>query len=575
MPASAHITNLVDRGEYRKAIPLIEQALRRAPDDLDLIALMSFVLFRAHELVRAEHFARRTLDKLPNHPHAQHNLGNILAQLGRHDEALPFLTRALELAPREPSIRAALATSLSCLNRPSSAAALLREGLTLDPHNTVLRTNLAHALHAVGRIEQALPLLRELLPAHAGDSAFLDAYCGVLNYAPGVSRAEIFEAHRAWGRLVESVVPAPHVFTRPFRKPGEKLHVGLLSSDLREHAVGYLIEDLLQHADRSRVTISCYTGGAKEDAAMVRLRGLADRWMSVANRSYADAAALIRAERVHCLIDLAGHTKGQMLQVFTHRAAPVQLTYTGYPNTTGLKDCDYRVVDSLTDPRGGEAFHTEKLLYLDPCYMSYRPPADLPGVTPRDPAAPLTFGSFSSLLKYNEPLIALWSRVLGAVPRARLVLMHTALNDPGVREDLRGRFAAHGIDPARIDPRPPAPSRLGVFTAAAEVDIALDTFPYNGAVTIVESLLMGVPYISRVGETSASRAGLSILSSVGLPELCARTDEEFVQAGVALANDPARLGELRATLRQRVLASPICRGQSFAARFIEALESTL
>jgi protein O-GlcNAc transferase len=575
MPPSATITALVDRGEYRKAIPLIEQALRRAPDDLDLIALMSFVLFRAHDLVRAEHFARRTLDKLPQHPHAQHNLGNILAQLGRHDEALPFLTRALELAPREPAIRAALAASLSSLNRPSSAAALLRDGLTLDPGNPLLRTNLAHALHAIGRIEQALPLLRELLPAHAGDSAFLDAYCGVLNYAPGVPRAEIFEAHRAWGRLVESVVPAPHVFSRPLRRPGEKLHIGLLSSDLREHAVGYLIEDLLEHADRSRATISCYTGGAKEDAAMLRLRGLADRWTSFANRSYADAAATIRADRVHCLVDLAGHTKGQMLQVFTHRAAPVQLTYTGYPNTTGLKDCDYRIVDSLTDPPGSEPFNTERLLSLDPCYMSYRPPSDLPEVQPRDPAAPLTFGSFSSLLKYNDPLIALWSRVLGAVPHARLVLMHTALNDPDVRDDLRRRFAAHAIDPERIDPRPPAPNRLGVFTAAADIDIALDTFPYNGAVTIVESLLMGVPYISRAGETSASRAGLSILSGVGLPELCAHDDEGFVQAAVELARDAGRRAGLRATLRQRVLASPICQGRAFAARFTAALESVL
>jgi protein O-GlcNAc transferase len=568
----AHINALVDRKEYRKAIPLIEQALRRAPDDLDLIALMSFVLFRVHDLVRAEHFARRTLERLPGHPHAHHNLGNILAQLGRHAEALPLLTRGLELAPHEASIRVALGATLSCLNRPAAAADLLREGLVLSPHNPQLRINLAHALHAIGRIDQALPILRELLPAHRGDSAFLDAYCGVLNYAPGVEPGEVFEAHRAWGRLVESVVAAPHVFERPWRRPGERLHIGLLSSDLRDHAVGYLMEDLLEHADRARVTVSCYVGAATEDPVMHRLRGRADAWRSVANRTYAEAAAMIRADGVHCLVDLAGHTKGQMLQVFTHRAAPVQVTYTGYPNTTGLKDCDYRIVDSLTDPVGGEPFNTESLLRLDPCYMSYRPPADLPVVVARDAGA-VTFGSFSSLLKYNEPLVALWSRVLAAVPGSRMVLMHTALNDPAVREDLRRRFAAYDIDPARIDPRPPAPNRLGVFTACAEVDIALDTFPYNGAVTVVESLLMGVPYVSRAGETSASRAGLSILSAVGLADLCAADDEGFVRTAVELANQPGRRAELRQSLRGRVLRSPICQGRAFADRLVSALES--
>jgi protein O-GlcNAc transferase len=569
------INDLVRRGEYRRAISLLEAALRRSPQDLDLIALMSFVLFRANELVRAEHFARRTLERLPNHPHANHNLGNILLRLGRFDEALPLLTRALELAPGEPEIRIALGTTLSSLNRPAAAVKVFEEGLSLRPGHEGFRINLAHALHAMGHIDRALTILREALPSHKNDAAFLDAWCGVLNYAPGVTAAEQFEAHRAWGQLVEAAVPRERPALRAELREGERLHIGLLSSDLRDHAVGYLVEDLLEHADRDRVKISCYAGQAPEDEMMRRLRKLADGWTSLANMTYADAAALIRRDGVHCLIDLAGHTKGQMLQVFAHRAAPVQATYTGYPNTTGLKDCDYRIVDSMTDPPGTECFSTEKLLYLDPCYMSYRPPADLPPVKAREPGAPLTFGCFGSLLKYNDALIATWSRVLKETPGSRMVLMHTALRDEDVREDVKRRFERNGVDPSRIEPREPVKGRVGVLKAAGEIDVALDTFPYNGAVTIVESLLMGVPYVSRAGETPASRAGLSILSAVGLSDLCARDEEGFVRTAVELAKDGARRAHLREALRDKVLASSICRGKAFAERFESALRSVL
>jgi len=577
------INLLVDKGDYPQALPLVERALARAPSDLELVSLMSFVLTKLAQHARAEHFARRLLAAMPEHPHALHNLGNILTVLGRHDDAIPLLTHAFELA-HEPQTAIALGNAYFALSRFASSLDVLQQALTIHPANFLLRNNYAHSLHACGHIDDALPILRQLTLEAPQDHGLADAMCSVLNYAPDATPQDIFNAHLHYGQLIERVTPVPSPFPAPVPTP--PLRLGLLSSDLREHAVAHLIEDILTHHDRSRLHITCYAGPSIEDDTTRRLRTLADDYRSVTGLSHAQAAAIIRKNNTHILIDLNGHTKGQMLQVLAHRAAPVQMTYTGYPNTTGLRTCDFRIVDSLTDPAsssggGADRYHTEKLLRLDPCYMSYRPPRDLPAITRlpdsdfRLPTSdfPLTFGSFSSLLKLNNKLIALWGRVLAAVPNSRLVLMHTGLTEEAVRDDVRQRFAALSIDPARIDPRPPLASRQGVLPAYNDIDIALDTFPYNGAVTIVEALLMGVPYVTLAGHTSASRAALSILTAVGHPDLCATTEDQYVQIARDLANDPLRRHALRTQLRARVLQSPICDGPAFCQRLTALLQA--
>jgi predicted O-linked N-acetylglucosamine transferase (SPINDLY family) len=400
----------------------------------------------------------------------------------------------------------------------------------------------------------------------------------VLNYAPGVGAAEIFAAHRRFGELAAAkVLGKPRVWDRRVAKPleGRALRVGLISPDLRQHAVAFLIEAFLEHADPSRAEVACYSAAMSRDEVSQRLRSRAWRWRDIGAVQDAAAAEVVRGDGIDVLVDLAGHTKGNRLGVMALKPAPVQATYMGYPNCTGLAAIDYRIVDSLSEPEGCEALSVEKLLRMDPCFLSYRPPENAPEVAP----LPLTsvgargpvFGAFSTLMKLNTPLIRLWARVLRAVPGSTMILKHFALREEVVREDVRARFVAAGVEGERVLVEPPEPSAVETVRAYSRVDIALDTFPYNGTTTICEASLMGVPLVSLRGGTPASRVSFSILSALGLPELCARTEDEYVAIASGLAGDRVRLVALRAELRGRLLKSAIGDGPAFARRMTEAL----
>ncbi len=570
-PDLARIDDLIARNRLKEALTAAEQSLARKPGDIDLISILSFILFKTGDLPRAEHFARQLAHTLPTSGHAQHNLGNCLLKLGRTADALPILTRALELEPNEINIFIALADCLTKLNRSTDALHTIDRALQLVPNDPRLLRSRAHALHNRGRIELALPIYQSLAVSHPADLDAAASICSALNYSPTATREQTLAAHRRFAELLTQ--GGGNSFARPKgagspRGKNNPLRVGILSPDLRDHAVGHLIANFIEHTDRSLIHIGCYTTTG-EDAVSARLKAQSDNWRLFRGATFASIADAIIKDKVDLLLDLAGHTNGNLLATLALRPAPVQCTYTGYPNTTGLSAVDFRIVDSLTDPAGYEAFATERLLRLDPCYMSYRPPDPMPDITPL-PAGdhgPITFASFSSLLKYNEPLLKLWSRVLAAVPNSRLVLMHTALTDEGVRNDLRARFASHGVDPARIILQKPQPSRDGVFRAYQSIDIGLDTAPYNGGVTLAESLLMGVPFITLVGHTSAARTGLSVLSAVDLPDLCAHNEDQYIQLAAGLAADRSRLTKLRANLRSTILSSCICNGPGFARRF--------
>jgi predicted O-linked N-acetylglucosamine transferase (SPINDLY family) len=277
------------------------------------------------------------------------------------------------------------------------------------------------------------------------------------------------------------------------------------------------------------------------------------------------------ADRIDILVDLAGHTSDNRLPVFAMKPAPLQITYLGYPNTTGVSAIDYRISDAFADPPGlTEAFHSETLLRLSPCAWCYRPPADVPYVTPLPARTPgkVTFGSFSGFYKIGQDTVDLWSRLLHVLPAARLLLKSNTLRVP---VEVKARFHKRGIAPERIELLPAQPTIAQHLAAYARVDIALDPFPYHGTTTTCEAMLMGVPVITCAGKTHVSRVGVSLLSNAGLAHLIAADPEQFVRIGVDLASDLPRLEKLRQTLRQRLLQSPICDGVGFTRGFERAL----
>jgi predicted O-linked N-acetylglucosamine transferase (SPINDLY family) len=333
--------------------------------------------------------------------------------------------------------------------------------------------------------------------------------------------------------------------------------------------VGFFLEPILTHLDRSRFHVTCYAGVDRPDAVTQRLRGLAGAWRDIAGLPDDAVAELIRADAIDILVDLAGHTAGRRLLVFARKPAPVQVAHFGYPNTTGLAAMDYRLTDSYADPPGQtEAFHTEELVRLPEVAWCYQPsPAPAVGPLPALAAGYLTFGSLNNLAKVTAQVMARWSDLLRAVPGSRLLLLTGA--GPQTDQRLRDRFRQKGIDSDRLllMGRRPRDQYLELYR---QIDIGLDPFPYNGGVTSCDALWMGVPMITLAGNSYASRQGVSLLSNLDLRDWIAQTPEEYVALAARRGKDLEDLQRLRSGLRERMQRSPLCDGARFTRRLEEA-----
>jgi predicted O-linked N-acetylglucosamine transferase (SPINDLY family) len=350
------------------------------------------------------------------------------------------------------------------------------------------------------------------------------------------------------------------------------LRIGYVSADFRDHPVGRFLLPLLQRHDSRKFEVFCYSNGPHVDAITKSLQRHAHRWRSIIGQNDDEAAEQIRADRIDLLVDLSGHTSGNRLLVFARKPAPVQVNYLGYPGTTGLTAMDYRLTDRFADPPGlTEPLHVEKLQHLPRTNWCFAPPQDSPPLEP-PPAIRrgcVTFGSFNNFGKMTGAMFAVWAEILRQVPGSRLLLKAPALRAQGTRQRILGNFAAQGIEANRLDLHDWQPDYASHLALYGEMDIALDTFPYNGTTTTCDALWMGVPVVTLAGQSHVSRVGLSLLSNVRLPETIATTAEEYIRLAVQLAHDPDRLKILRAQLRERLTTSPLMDADGFT-RDVEA-----
>jgi predicted O-linked N-acetylglucosamine transferase (SPINDLY family) len=344
------------------------------------------------------------------------------------------------------------------------------------------------------------------------------------------------------------------------------LHIGYVSPDFRAHSVAFFFEPLLEKHSKSSFRIFCYSDVMRPDFVTRRLQPLASVWRDVRHLSDKQLAAQIQADGIDILVDLAGHTAGNRMSVFTRRPAPVQVSWLGYPNTTGLSAMDYRLTDSWADPPGEtESLHTETLVRLPGGFLCYDPHNDsVTESVSRDENGPITFGSFNNLAKVTPEVISVWSALLTQVPDARLLLKTKPLRDEAVREHVYSLFREQGIARDRVELTGWVPGRGDHLGLYSRVDIGLDTFPYNGTTTTCEALWMGVPVITLAGHVHAGRVGVGLLSQVGLTELIARDRADYVALAGQLAGDRDRLAALHGGLRTRVSASALCDARAFA-----------
>ncbi|OGU10244.1 MAG: hypothetical protein A2075_21580 [Geobacteraceae bacterium GWC2_58_44] len=527
-------------GFLQEAIELFQEAIRLAPEEL----------------------------------RALNGLGVALQQLGRVEEAACCYREALRIEPRYQEARINLALILKDHGRLCAAERELAEALRLEPESVRLSYNLANVLHFQGRSLDAVAAYRRTLRL---DPEHLDARQNLLfalHYSPQFSDRQIFAEHLKGARK-KAFRPGELSPGRSGLPPsGRRIRVGYLSPDFRSHAVARFIEPILAHHDQSRFEIFCYANLARPDRTTERLKGLAENWRDLCGVGDDQAARIIAGDGIDVLIDLAGHTSGNRLPLLARRPAPLQLTWIGYPDGSGVPQIDYRITDRLADPPGrADRLHSERLIRLPRSFCCYLPPPDSPavGALPLASSGRITFGSFSNLAKVTPEVIALWGRVLQAVPGSTLLLKCRPLGDPEVCARILEEFKAAGVDPGRIELHGGNPSPAEHLAQYQRVDIALDTFPYNGTTTTCEALWMGVPVVTLAGTRHAARTGVSLLTNCGLTELIAESRDDYVTMARELAGNAGRLRQLREGLRGRLQGSPLMDGAGITRELEAAL----
>jgi len=549
-------------GRLQQTDEVLAQALAAQPTRHHIHFTIGLLRHYTGRNTEAEAAYRAAIALQNPYPAAWNNLGNVLDDLGRPAEARDAFAMAIKQSPSFSMAHNNLGASLAGQGHYAAAADAHKQALELDPRNVAARINLGVALLEQGRISPAITAFDAALTAAPKNRDAADNWLYSRIYSQEDPEV-IYGDHAAWGQMSPTVEPAPVHEPDPERR----LRVGYVSPDFRQHSVNYFFEPLLNAHDPKAVEVFCYADVTHGDAVTARLKARADHWRDIRGRSVSDVHDLVRADRIDVLVDLAGHTKGNRLPVFVHRAAPVQVTALGYPATTGIEAMDYRLCDEITDPSpAADAFATETLIRLPTGMHCYGPPADAPASSPLPALAAghVTFGSFNKLAKVSTATVSLWAKAMKAVPGSRLILKSKALAEAETRAHVTGLFKAQGITANRLDLMGWIAGDRDHLALYGKIDVALDTFPYNGTTTTCEALWMGVPVLSLAGKGHASRVGASLLSQVGLKDWIADTSEDFTARAVRLTKDVNALATLRENLRATMAASPLCDAKAHA-----------
>ena len=594
---------LEDAGDIAGALRKYDEAVATSPSFLRGYLNQGNALDRLGRTAEAIAALQAALRIAPDSAPCHFNLGNVHVGAGDHAAAEREFRAALRCDPALTDAGIALANTLETLGQPEAAEAQLRDVLAGVPGVAPAAYNLALLLIKRDECDEAEALLRNCV---AADPAFLMAYVtlGDLTRNAGFSRAAEpwyrkalavdSKSHDAWSALLLSLnnrddLTAQQVFAEHLRF-GEafpvaaeasamavrripdrtKMRIGFLSGDFIQHPVALFLRPVLVHLDRTQFEIYCYSNNARDDGMTRELRSLAEHWHVVAGQDDTAAAKEIQANELDVLVDLSGHSARSRILLFNRRCAPVQATWLGYLNTTGLDSADFRICDRHTDPAGAEELHTETLERLPDSQWCYLPAFDFPSVPApaRTAERRVVFGSFNHSSKLSNRCIDLWCRVLRAVPGSTLQVH--AVPRGSATAALLDRFADRGIERGRIAVFPRV-DIAAYFAAIAAVDVALDTFPYNGGTTTCDVLWANVPLVALAGDRPAARSGVSLLSTIGAPELIAASDEDYIALNVRLATDAAWRHALRATLRQRMQASPLMDAPRFVRDFEDCL----
>jgi len=552
---------------YDEAVISFEKALATNPNLLHAYNYLGNIFQEKKQFDKSILSYEKALQINPSDPTAYINLGIVFHNTNEHEKAIQYFKAALRINPNLYQAYEYMGFSLSIVGDIEKAIESYQSALLINPNSEMTLVNLGNIIAKQGRLNEAENLFTHALQINPNNFKTNKTFLFNMLYNPKYDEQAILSEHlRVAKKFAEplSVFVLPHTNQRTVAR---RLRIGYVSPDFRRHPVAYFIEPVLAEHNRELFEVFCYSNADYCDDTTERIQNSTDQWRDIRTASDEKAAEIIRNDTIDILIDLAGHTANSRILLFARKPAPLQVTWIGYPPTTGLSTIDYKIVDQYTDPPGiTERFYSEKLIRLPESFVCYLPDRESPevGLLPVLTNGHITFGSFNTFKKVTPQVLESWARILKSVPGSYLILKNEIFSEKSICRHITDMFMQRGIIENRITlhAEDPSPKHLESYNS---VDIGLDTFPFNGLTTTCEAMWMGVPVISLAGNGYAARAGVSLLSNVGLTDLIAKTSDEYISTAVNLANDLKRLQFLREHLRDMMSHSPLCDAKRFTA----------
>jgi protein O-GlcNAc transferase len=558
--------NYYHEGKLDEAGQICEKILAKKPDNLNALHLLGIIYYQSKQYALSIRFLQRAIQNNPNIADTYFNLGASLKKQGQDEEAVASYQKALLLNPTFFEAYNNLGIICYEHGQYGEASIYYQKALQFNPTFFEAFRNLGAVFKAQGLIIEAENAFKHALQIKPDlSSCYSDVLFG-MNYQTRYNNQSIFVEHLQFAERYEKPLAyfiSAHKNERAYSRP---LKIGYISPDFRRHSVAYFIEPIINAHNKDQFEIFCYSDVIVQDDVTKRIQEHADQWRNIVGMTDKYVAGLLRKDQIDILVDLTGHTMNNRMLVFCRKPAPIQISWIGYPATTGLSTIDYKIVDAYTDPIGmTDPFYTENLIRLPQSFLCYQPEQNGPEVNnlPSSKSGHITFGSFNDLAKVSPAVVSLWSEIVNKVSNSSLIIKSKGLSDKDTCNRFLEMFVQHGIDRERIILLPLTLSTEEHLRMYNNIDIALDTFPYNGTTTTCEAMWMGVPVITLAGNAHVSRVGISLLSNVGLKEFIAQTENEYILIAAKLAADINKLQMLRSNLRTMLKNSPLTNTEQF------------
>jgi len=568
--------------DHEHALEHSKKWLDENPDCIDAMNAYAAALQFADNLDESIRYSLKVLEREPGNYDSLARMGYVLSRQLRHAESVRYYQLALQANPIQHKLYSGLSYSLfKCASKADQeylrlARYYAQKILAHEPDGLRQNTGLASIMFALLRVREGSTYFARAVKADSVKHGTSSSRLFHDNYTWFLTPQEQFDRHLSWCAFTRKIVgPARKSFPNT-ADPEKRLRIGFSSADFSLHPVSYFFYPVFMALNK-HFDVFLYSQRAEEDEDEMtgHYRTAAKKFISVARMDDAEMADTIIADGVDVLFDLSGHTSGNRLHMFARRAAPVQVSWLGYPNTTGLDSMDYRLSDAVTEPEGeADHFSSERIVRLEGGFHLYLPGYDIPGEVSELPAlrnGRITFGSFNNLKKVSPKAISMWSRLIKAVPASRIIIKDRSLDSRVNRERILSLFASYGVSSSRIILNGMMKNNFDHLRLYSQVDIALDSVPYNGTTTTCEAIIMGCPVLTTLGDRHASRVSASLLTHIGHPEWIAADEDEFVRIGVQLASDTFRLSSIRASLRKDLMSSPVCDAKHMENKMVQAI----